>query len=69
MDERPADDVDQVRRRLLLAGGRYVAPAILLSLTLEQTAYAQASCGPHHCPPVINNCGPLRNCMPGRPPG
>lgn len=58
--------VDQTRRRLLLAGGRYLAPAVLVSLTLEQTAYAQGSCQPNHCPPVVNNCGPLRMCRPGR---
>ncbi len=59
--------VDLVRRRLLLAGGRYVAPVVALSLTLERTAYAQASCQPNSCPPVVNDCGPLRNCRPGRP--
>lgn len=60
------DEVDRVRRRLLLAGGKYVAPAVLLSLTLEQTAYAQSSCRPNNCPPVVNNCPPLRVCRPGR---
>ncbi len=67
MSDPSPTDVDLVRRRLLLAGGRYVAPAVLVSLSLEGTAYAQSSCQPNHCPPVVNNCGPLRVCRPGRP--
>lgn len=58
-DERAS--VDQVRRRLLLAGGRYVAPAILLTLVLDQKAYGQASCAPS-----VNSCGPWRTCSPSR---
>lgn len=59
--------VDLVRRRLLAAGGRYVAPAIVASLLMESRAAAQTgSCGPTSCPPVVNNCGPLRRCRPGR---
>jgi hypothetical protein len=61
-----AAEVDLVRRRLLLAGGKYVAPAILVTLVLDQKAYAQASCQPNDCPPAVNNCGPLRQCRPGR---
>lgn len=60
-----AEAVDLVRRRLLIAGGRYVAPAVLVSLSIEGRAWAQGSCRPHSCPPVINNCGPLRVCRPG----
>lgn len=60
----PDDDVDLVRRRLLAAGGRYVAPAILLTLALDQKAYAQASCGPTTCPP--ESCAPKDNCSPAR---
>lgn len=58
--------VDLVRRRLLLAGGRYVAPAVIVSLLVEDPAWAQGGCQPNSCPPVINNCGPLRGCRPGR---
>lgn len=49
--------VDLVRRRLLSLGGRYVAPAVLISLVVERTAWAQ-----NHpsCPPVVNRCGPMR---------
>jgi hypothetical protein len=53
--------VDQVRRRLLVASGRYVAPAILLTLVLDVKAYGQASCAPS-----VNSCGPYRTCSPGR---
>lgn len=58
----PTDDVDLVRRRLLAAGGRYVAPAILLTLALDQKAYAQASCQPSYCPP--EQCAPKDKCGP-----
>lgn len=58
--------VDLVRRRLMIAGGKYVAPAIIVTLLLDQRAHAQASCQPNQCPPVTNNCGPLRSCRPGR---
>ena len=55
-----ADDVDLVRRRLLAAGGRYVAPALLASLFLGEQALAQAG-----CPPYFNSCQPFRQCQPG----
>lgn len=67
----PAPDphaVDLVRRRLLLAGG-YAAPAVIVSLLVQDPAWAQGGCQPNSCPPVVNRCGPLRNCQPGRPPG
>ncbi len=60
------DEVDLVRRRLLAAGGKYVAPAVLASLILAPDALAQGSCQPNSCPPAVNNCGPLRRCQPGR---
>lgn len=63
-DESSRDEVDLVRRRLLAVSGRYVAPAILLSLALDQKAYAQASCQPSRCPPEF--CTPKDNCGPGR---
>lgn len=56
-DRASNDEVALTRRRLLAAGGRYVAPAILIAMTLDQTAYAQASCGPSVCPPQL--CGPV----------
>lgn len=60
--------VDLVRRRLLFAGGRYVAPAVLVSLVVERGAWAQGSCQPASCPPVVNRCGPTRGtpCAPNR---
>ncbi len=59
--------VDLVRRRLLAAGGRYVAPAIVASLLMESRAAAQtASCGPTQCQPAQIPCGPVARCRPGR---
>lgn len=57
--------VDLVRRRLLLLGGRYIAPAVVASVWFQDDAYGQgmgmgASCMPaqvcmpfNMCPPVI----------------
>ncbi|RMG08716.1 MAG: hypothetical protein D6731_21270 [Planctomycetota bacterium] len=59
---RDADAVDLVRRRLLLAGGRYAAPAVLASLGLSGAAFAQGA----SCPPTRNRCPPLRICAPSR---
>ena len=50
---------DLVRRRFLLAGGAYVAPAVLAAFCLGEEAYGA-------CPPYVNNCDPLRACAPGR---
>lgn len=65
-DEPDAGAVDMVRRRLLAAGGRYVAPAVLCSLLLGERAYAQASCAPQQCPPARPICSPTTNCTPYR---
>lgn len=48
-----------VRRRFLLAGGAYVAPAVLAAFALGEEAYGA-------CPPYVNNCSPFRSCAPGR---
>lgn len=61
-DASDPEAVDLVRRRLLLAGAKYVAPAVTISLTLEGTAYAQASCGPGSCKPAT--CKPAGFCKP-----
>lgn len=55
------DDVDRARRRFLLAGGAYVAPAVLASFFLGKDALAQSG-----CPPYVNRCSPFRACAPGR---
>ena len=54
------DEVDLVRRRLLAAGGKYVAPAVLASLILAPDPLAQRPCSPTRCAPVVHRCGPLR---------
>lgn len=56
---RDANPVDQVRRRFLLAGAIYTAPAVLASFALGEEAYGA-------CPPYVNNCDPFRSCAPGR---
>lgn len=56
--------VDLVRRRLLVAGGRYVAPAVLVTLLLSDHAYAAASCSPGLCAPGDPICPPTQNCTP-----
>jgi hypothetical protein len=60
----PRDEDAIARRRLLALGGRYVAPAILITLALDGTAHGQASCGPSNCPPA--SCLPKDNCSPAR---
>jgi hypothetical protein len=58
--------VDLVRRRLLL-GGAYAAPAVVVSLLVQDPAWAQGACQPSSCPPIVNNCGPFRQaCAPTR---
>lgn len=63
--------VDPVRRRLLLAGGLYVAPAVLASFALGQEAYGACkpyfapcsplqSCRPANCDPVVAPCAPIQ---------
>lgn len=59
------DAVDLVRRRLIAAGLKYVAPAIVVTLSLEGTVYAQASCKPATCKPA-GFCKPSRPCKPDR---
>ncbi|MGE0708751.1 MAG: hypothetical protein AB7N76_21335 [Planctomycetota bacterium] len=60
-DPKPApEEVDLLRRRLLLAGG-YAAPAVLASFFLGQQAFGQGL-----CPPYVNQCDPFRACVPGR---
>ncbi len=54
--------VDLVRRRLLVAGGKYAAPAVLASLLMQRTAYAQQSCMPPGSSEPLPPDG-------GRPPG
>lgn len=60
-DSSKSDPVDLVRRRFLLAGGAYVAPAVLASFFLGEPARGQAG-----CPPYVNRCNPFRACAPGR---
>lgn len=64
-----SDDVDLVRRRLLAAGGRYVAPAVLCTLLLGDRAWAQTSCPPAACAPGDPICPPTTNCTPYRSQG
>lgn len=59
--------VDMVRRRLLASGGRYVAPAILMTLFLPEDALAQGSCMPMTCMPSTKTCGPQKPCGPAKP--
>jgi hypothetical protein len=37
--------VDLVRRRLLLIGGRYIAPAVVASVWFQEDAYGQGNMG------------------------
>lgn len=62
----PRDDatVDLVRRRLLVAGGRYVAPTVLVTLFLSERAYGANSCNPGRCGPANPFCPPTQNCTP-----
>lgn len=60
----PSDEVDQVRRRLLILGGRYVAPAVLATLMFGQTAYAASCSPPANCTPTQIPCAPTQPCNP-----
>ena len=55
----PSSPAGMVRRRFLLAGGAYVAPAVLAAVALGDEAYGA-------CPPYVTNCSPFRSCAPGR---
>ena len=59
-------EVDLVRRRLLLAGGRYVAPAILANLLLAQHASAASCAPPPTCTPTGIPCSPTACSPPGQ---
>jgi hypothetical protein len=55
--------VELTRRRLLQAGARYVPPAILIMLSLEE-AHGQST---PSCMPALTPCSPNPPCMPATP--
>lgn len=76
MSDAPAEPdpeaVDLVRRRLLLVGGRYIAPAVVASVWFQGDAFGQGMSGMGgtggtngtSCNPLTNVCPPNNGCPP-----